>query len=132
MMAREADVSANSVHRIWRAHGLQSHRVRQFKLSNGPECIDKLRDVVGFYVASPALASVLSFEETSQIQALDRSRPGLPLKKRRAGTMAHDYERNCTTTRVAQGPPELHFPLYADACSCLKAFEGFFARRTTH
>ena len=73
LMAREAGISASSVHRIWRAHGLQPHRVRQFKLSNDPEFIDKLRDVVGLYVAPPAHAIVLSFDEKSQIQALDRA-----------------------------------------------------------
>lgn len=82
LMAREAGISASSVHRIWRANGLQSHRVRQFKLSNDPEFIDKLRDVVGLYVAPPAHAIVLSFDEKSQIQALDRSQPGLPLNGR--------------------------------------------------
>jgi transposase len=101
LMAREADISASSVHRIWRAHGLQPHRVRQFKLSNDPEFIDKLRDVVGLYVAPPAHAIVLSFDEKSQIQALDRSQPGVPLKKGRAGTMTHDYKRNGTTTLFA-------------------------------
>ncbi len=75
LMAREAGISPSSVHRIWRAHGLQPHRVRQFKLSNDPEFIDKLRDVVGLYVAPPAHAIVLSFDEKSQIQALDRSHP---------------------------------------------------------
>ena len=101
LMAREVGISASSVHRIWRAHGLQPHRVRQFKLSNDPEFIDKLRDVVGLYVAPPAHAIVLSFDEKSQIQALDRSQPGLPLKKGRAGTMTHDYKRNGTTTLFA-------------------------------
>ena len=101
LTAREAGISASSVHRMWRAHGLQPHRVRQFKLSNDPEFIDKLRDVVGLYVAPPAHAIVLSFDEKSQIQALDRSQPGLPLKKGRAGTMTHDYKRNGTTTLFA-------------------------------
>jgi transposase len=101
LMAREVGISSSSVHRIWRAHGLQPHRVRQFKLSNDPEFIDKLRDVVGLYVAPPAHAIVLSFDEKSQIQALDRSQPGLPLKKGRAGTMTHDYRRNGTTTLFA-------------------------------
>jgi transposase len=101
LMAREVGISASSVHRIWRAHGLQPHRVRQFKLSNDPEFIEKLRDVVGLYVAPPAHAIVLSFDEKSQIQALDRSQPGLPLKKGRAGTMTHDYKRNGTTTLFA-------------------------------
>lgn len=101
LIAREAGISASSVHRIWRAHGLRPHRVRQFKLSNDPEFIDKLRDVVGLYIAPPAHAIVLSFDEKSQIQALDRSQPGLPLKKGRAGTMTHDYKRNGTTTLFA-------------------------------
>lgn len=101
LMAREAGISASSVHRIWRAHGLQPHRVRQFKLSNDPKFVEKLRDVVGLYVAPPAHAIVLSFDEKSQIQALDRSQPGLPLKKGRAGTMTHDYKRNGTTTLFA-------------------------------
>ena len=101
LMAKAVGVSVSSVQRIWRAHGLQPHRVRQFKLSNDPEFIDKLRDVVGLYVAPPAHAIVLSFDEKSQIQALDRSQPGLPLKKGRAGTMTHDYKRNGTTTLFA-------------------------------
>jgi hypothetical protein len=80
MMAKAAGVSVSSVQRIWRAHGLQPHRVRQFKLSNDPEFVDKLRDVVGLYVDPPAHAVVLSVDEKSHIQALDRTQPGLPLK----------------------------------------------------
>ena len=94
-------VSVSSVQRIWRAHGLQPHRVRQFKLSQDPEFVDKLRDVVGLYVDPPAHAVVLSVDEKSQIQALDRTQPGLPMKKGRAGTMTHDYIRNGTTTLFA-------------------------------
>ena len=101
MMAAEIGISVSSVQRIWRAHGLQPHRVRQFKLSNDPKFVEKLRDVVGLYVSPPAHAIVLSFDEKSQIQALDRSQPGLPLKKGRAGTMTHDYKRNGTTTLFA-------------------------------
>ena len=101
MMAKAAGVSVSSVHRIWRAHGLQPHRVRQFKLSNDPKFVDKLRDVVGLYVDPPAHAIVLSVDEKSQIQALDRTQPGLPLKKGRAGTMTHDYKRHGTTTLFA-------------------------------
>ena len=82
-MARATGISASSVQRIWRAHGLQPHRVRQFKLSNDPHFADKLRDVVGLYVEPPAHAIVLSVDEKSQIQALDRTQPGLPLKKGR-------------------------------------------------
>jgi transposase len=97
-MAEAAGVSVSSVQRIWRAHGLQPHRIRQFKLSKDPEFVDKLRDVVGLYVDPPAHAVVLSVDEKSQIQALDRTQPGLPMKKGRAGTMTHDYKRHGTTT----------------------------------
>jgi transposase len=101
MMARASGISVSSVHRIWRAHGLRPHKVEQFKLSNDPKFADKLRDVVGLYVDPPAHAIVLSFDEKSQIQALDRTQPGLPMKKGRAGTMTHDYKRNGTTTLFA-------------------------------
>ena len=101
MMAKAVGVSASSVQRIWRAHGLQPHRVRQFKLSKDPKFIDKLRDVVGLYVDPPAHAIVLSVDEKSQIQALDRTQPGLPMKRGRAGTMTHDYKRHGTTTLFA-------------------------------
>ena len=100
-MAKAAGLSVSSVQRIWRAHGLQPHRMRQFKLSNDPRFVDKLRNVVGLYVDPPAHAIVLSVDEKSQIQALDRTQPGLPLKKGRAGTMTHDYERHGTTTLFA-------------------------------
>jgi transposase len=101
MMAKAAGISVSSVQRIWRAHGLQPHRVRQFKLSNDPKFVDKLRDVVGLYVDPPAHAIVLSVDEKSQIQALDRTQPGLPLKRGRAGTMTHDYKRHGTSTLFA-------------------------------
>jgi transposase len=101
MMAQATGISVSSVQRIWRAHGLQPHRVRQFKLSNDPDFAAKLRDVVGLYVDPPAHAIVLSVDEKSQIQALDRTQPGLPMKKGRAGTMTHDYKRNGTTTLFA-------------------------------
>jgi transposase len=100
-MAAAAGISVSSVQRIWRAHGLQPHRVRQFKLSTDPEFVPKLREVVGLYVDPPAHAIVLSVDEKSQIQALDRTQPGLPLKRGRAGTMTHDYKRNGTTTLFA-------------------------------
>jgi transposase len=100
-MARAAGVSISSVQRTWRAHGLQPHRVRQFKLSKDPKFVDKLRDVVGLYVDPPAHAVVLSVDEKSQIQALDRTQPGLPMKRGRAGTMTHDYKRHGTTTLFA-------------------------------
>jgi len=101
MMAKAAGISVSSVQRIWRAHGLQPHRVRRFKLSRDPEFVPKLRDIVGLYVDPPAHAIVLSVDEKSQIQALDRTQPGLPLKPGRLGTMTHDYKRNGTTTLFA-------------------------------
>ena len=101
MMAKEIGISVSSVQRIWRAHGLEPHRVRRFKLSTDPRFVDKLRDVVGLYVDPPAHAIVLSVDEKSQIQALDRTQPSLPMKKGRAGTMTHDYKRNGTTTLFA-------------------------------
>jgi transposase len=101
MVAKAIDISASSVHRIWRAHGLQPHRVKQFKLSTDPRFAAKLRDIVGLYVDPPAHAVVLSVDEKSQIQALDRTQPGLPMKLGRAGTMTHDYKRHGTTTLFA-------------------------------
>src|SRR5471030_173868 len=101
MMAKVVDISASSVQRIWRAHGLQPHRVKQFKLSTDPRFIERLRDIVGLYVAPPAHAVILSVDEKSQIQALDRTQPGLPIKPGRAGTMTHDYKRHGTTTLFA-------------------------------
>jgi len=100
-MAEAAGISVSSVQRIWRNHGLQPHRVRQFKLSTDPQFAAKLHDIVGLYIDPPAHAIVLSVDEKSQIQALDRTQPGLPLKKGRAGTMTHDYKRNGTTTLFA-------------------------------
>jgi len=101
MMAKACGISASAVQRIWRAHGLQPHKIKQFKLSNDPRFVEKLRDIVGLYVDPPEHAIVLSVDEKSQIQALDRTQPGLPLKKGRAGTMTHDYQRNGTTTLFA-------------------------------
>lgn len=100
-MAKAAGVSVSSVQRIWRAHGLQPHRMRQFKLSRDPQFAAKLRAIVGLYVDPPAHAVVLSVDEKSQIQALDRTQPGLPLKKGRCGTFTHDYKRHGTTTLFA-------------------------------
>jgi len=100
-MAKATGVSVSSVQRIWRSHGLQPHRIRQFKLSNDPQFAAKLHDIVGLYVDPPAHAVVLSVDEKSQIQALDRTQPGLPLKRGRCGTMTHDYKRHGTTTLFA-------------------------------
>ena len=101
MMAAQTGISESAVRRIWRCHGLQPHRYRLFKLSTDPNFVGKLRDVVGLYLDPPAHAIVLSVDEKSQIQALDRSQPGLPMKKGRLGTMTHDYKRNGTTTLFA-------------------------------
>ena len=100
-MAAAAGISVSSVQRIWRGHGLQPHRMRQFKLSNDPLFATKVRDSVGLYVDPPVHAVVLSVDEKSQVQALDRTQPGLPLKKGRCGTMTHDDKRNGTTTLFA-------------------------------
>ena len=101
LMAKEVGLHPTTVSRIWRAHGLQPHRVEYFKLSTDPQFVAKLRDVVGLYVDPPERAVVFAFDEKSQIQALDRTQPGLPLKKGRAGTMTHDYRRHGTTTLFA-------------------------------
>jgi len=100
-MAKAHGVSPATVQRIWDAHGLQPHRVRTFKLSNDPRFSEKLTDVVGLYLNPPEQAIVLCVDEKSQIQALDRTQPGLPMKRGRAGTMTHDYKRNGTTTLFA-------------------------------
>ena len=100
-MAKAAGISHRSVQRIWAAHGLKPHRVKTFKLSNDPKFAAKVQDVVGLYVDPPEHALVLSVDEKSQIQALDRTQPGLPMKRGRCGTMTHDYKRHGTTTLFA-------------------------------
>jgi transposase len=100
-LAPVVGLSRATVHRIWKAHGLQPHRVRTFKLSRDPKFIEKLHDVVGLYLDPPERAVVFSVDAKTQIQALDRTQPGLPLKKGRAGTMTHDYKRHGTTTLFA-------------------------------
>ena len=100
-MAKAAGISYSSVQRIWRAHGLKPHQVETFKLSRDKNFATKVQDVVGLYLNPPDKALVLCVDEKSQIQALDRTQPGLPMKKGRAGTMTHDYKRNGTTTLFA-------------------------------
>ena len=100
-LARAQGVSSSTVQRIWDAHGLQPHRTRTFKLSRDKQFVEKLTDVVGLYLHPPDKAIVLCVDEKSQIQALDRTQPGLPLKKGRCGTMTHDYKRHGTTTLFA-------------------------------
>src|SRR6267142_2743657 len=107
-MAAAVGLSEASVRRIWHANGLKPHLVRTFKVSNDPHFAEKLQSIVGLYLNPPQHAIVLCADEKSQIQALDRTQPGLPLKKGRCGTMTHDYKRNGTTTlfaalEVAQG-----------------------------
>lgn len=100
-MAQAVGISLSSVQRIWRAHKLQPHRVGSFKRSRDPRFADKLVDIVGLYLDPPAQAVVLSIDEKSQIQALDRTQPGLPLKPGHCATMTHDYVRHGTTTLFA-------------------------------
>ena len=107
-LAKAQGVSKATVNRIWQSHQLKPHRTKRFKLSRDPKFLEKLTDVVGLYLNPPTQALVLCVDEKSQIQALDRTQPGLPLKRGRCGTMTHDYKRNGTTTlfaalEVAQG-----------------------------
>jgi len=100
-MAEEQKVSKATVNRLWQMHNLKPHLSRTFKLSRDAKFLEKLTDVVGLYLNPPQKAAVLCLDEKSQIQALDRTQPGLPLKKGRCGTMTHDYKRNGTTTLFA-------------------------------
>jgi transposase len=101
LMAEAQQVSKSTVSNIWRSHNLKPHRVKKFKLSRDAKFLEKLTDVVGLYLNPPQQAIVLCVDEKSQIQALDRTQPGLPIKKGRCGTMTHDYKRNGTTTLCA-------------------------------
>jgi transposase len=100
-MAKAMGVSPDTVNRIWRAHELQPHRVTTFKLSHDPRFVEKLTDVIGLYLNPPQHALVLCVDEKSQIQALDRTQPGLPIKKGRCGTLTHDYKRHGTAALFA-------------------------------
>lgn len=100
-VADKLGVSVSMVQRVWKAHGLKPHLVRTFKLSRDKHFVDKMQDIVGLYLNPPERALVLCCDEKSQIQALDRTQPGLPIKKGRCGTMTHDYKRNGTTTLFA-------------------------------
>jgi transposase len=100
-LAAVTGLSPATIRRIWKQHGLKPHLIRSFKLSRDPRFVDKLQDVVGLYLNPPDHALVLSVDEKSQIQALDRTQPGLPMKRGRAETMTHDYKRNGTTTLFA-------------------------------
>jgi transposase len=100
-LAKDLGVSDTRVARVWRAHGLQPHRVKTFKVSNDPHFAEKVRDVVGLYLDPPEHAIVLSVDEKTQVQALDRTQKGLPIHPGKRGTMTHDYKRNGTTTLFA-------------------------------
>jgi transposase len=100
-MADRHQVSSATVQRIWDAHGLQPHRVKTFKLSTDPKFVDKLTDIVGLYLNPPDKAAIICVDEKSQIQALDRTQPGLPMKRGRCGTRTHDYKRHGTTSLFA-------------------------------
>ena len=100
-MAGSQGISKSTVNTIWQAHNLKPHRVETFKLSRDPRFLEKMTDVIGLYLNPPEKAIVLCVDEKSQIQALDRTQPGLPIKKGRCGTMTHDYKRNGTTTLFA-------------------------------
>jgi transposase len=101
LMAETQKVSKSTISNIWRSHNLKPHRTKTFKLSRDAKFLEKLTDVVGLYLNPPQQAVVLCVDEKSQIQALDRTQPGLPIKKGRCGTMTHDYKRNGTTTLFA-------------------------------
>ena len=100
-MAASQHVGKSTIQTIWQSHNLKPHRVKRFKLSRDPKFLEKLTDVVGLYLNPPDKAILLCVDEKAQIQALDRTQPGLPLKKGRCGTMTHDYKRNGTTTFFA-------------------------------
>ena len=100
-MAKAQGISPMSVQRIWKQHNLKPHLIKTFKISRDKHFVDKLYDVVGLYLNPPDKSLVLCVDEKSQIQALDRTQPGLPMKKGRCGTMTHDYKRNGTTTLFA-------------------------------
>ena len=101
LMAANQRISKSTVSNLWRSHNIKPHRTKTFKLSRDPKFLEKLSDVVGLYLNPPDQAMVLCVDEKSQIQALNRTQPGLPLKKGRCGTMTHDYKRNGTTTLFA-------------------------------
>ena len=100
-MAKVQGISHATIQRIWDTHGLQPHRVETFKLSKDKRFVEKLTDVVGVYLNLPDKAVILCVDEKSQVQALDRTQPGLPMKKGRCGTMTHDSKRNGTTCLFA-------------------------------
>ena len=111
LMGKALGIDHVSIWRVWRKYGLKPHQIRRFKLSRDPRLVEKLHDVVGVYMNPPDNAVVFSFDEKSQIQALDRTQPGLPLKKGRAGTMTHDYKRH-GTNHPLRSPQRRHRPCH--------------------
>jgi transposase len=100
-LAQKLNTTHSFVHRVWKSVGLKPHLIKTFKVSNDPQFEEKLHDVVGLYLDPPQNAVVLSIDEKTSIQALDRTQPGLPLKKQRSGTLTHDYKRHGTSTLFA-------------------------------
>ncbi len=100
-LAEAQGISKSTINNIWQSHNIKPHRTKTFKLSRDPKFLEKMTDVIGLYLNPPDNAIVLCVDEKSQIQALDRTQPGLPIKKGRCGTMTHDYKRNGTTTLFA-------------------------------
>src|SRR5216684_1355316 len=139
-MAAVAGISEASVRRIWQAHGLKPHRLESFKVSNDKHFAEKLEDIVGLYLNPPEHAIVMCVDEKSQIQALDRTQPGLPLKRGRGATMTHDYKRNGTATLFAalnaangevyglcqERHPRFHMHFTPTSASWLNMVERFF------
>ena len=139
-LAEELGVTQSMIHRVWKANGLKPHLVKTFKVSNDPHFEEKLRDVVGLYLSPPENALVLSADEKTSIQALDRTQRGLPLVKGRCGTKTHDYKRNGTTTLFAaielghgeviatcmQRHRRFHMHFIPTSSSWLNIVEGFF------
>jgi hypothetical protein len=123
-MAKTMGISLRSVQRIWHAHDLQPHRIRTFKRSRDPGFAAKLTDIVGLYIDPPTHAVVLSLGEKSQIQALDRTQPGLPIKPGRCQTMTHDYKRHGTTTLFA-ALSVLDGTVIGAACSAIATANSF-------
>jgi transposase len=127
-MAAAVGISEASVRRIWRAHGLKPHRVETFKISNDPQFAEKLEDIVGLYLNPPEHALVLCADEKSQIQALDRTQPGLPLKRGRGATMTHNYatHKHPKVQRWLARHPRFHLHFTPTSASWLNMVERFF------
>jgi hypothetical protein len=139
-MARAVGLCYTSVQRIWKAHDLKPHLVKTFKLSNDKRFVEKVHDIVGLYLNPPNKALVFSVDEKSQIQALDRTQPGLPMKKGRAGTMTHDYTIRCcarpsaspTTSRAARSSPSARAIAMASSSRPRPRFPIWLARSFLH